>query len=621
MLPFGAASNLTAELRALDATLALLERRLRPRRGARHRRAAGAGAAAAGKRPRDIDARLRGRRRGGASGGPGGGGDAAAFRGLDARLRRVEAAVAAGAAARAAAPAADAPAAEAPATPRARPPAAPSNAPPAPAPTQGPGYRARRLAFNESLPRLPAPVSPAASGPAARVLSFSGILEASRYVEGGAQLGEFSVSLFLRSRAGCLPYGWHPRIYAYADYDRGGPWHVGGCSLLNAVVGRTAPAAWRPLWRKRRACCPAAPEDELFAPGGLGASEKGERARVKDVLWNGPRSDWGLSLSETTGRLLFGLFRGCLSDVQIHRRAWTARDVAAFHAKRPADATPCEPPRARGMPRPTRARGARARAPIPVYYLAHTDAGSLAMRDAFVASVKDAPGDLELREVLAGDLGASQKERYGPKGQLIHRALTENPAGTLVVVADIDIRFFRPLAPLLEAYAERRSADAVFQRDADWSLEANLGLMALRCSARVDAFFAETAAMAATYGAGDKATIKRQNSGVKGGDQRIVNVALKNPARVPALPAISWALLPHELTTRTIDLQRGMMYKHEEATYGYHLNDFGGAGTTPEKARENKMAMLAQEEAAFKEETNKAQALLIKYAQHPPPWD
>ena len=594
-------------------------------------------------------------------------------------------------------------------------------------------------------------MSPAASGPATRgVLSFSGILEASRYVEGGAQLGEFSVSLFLRSRAGCLPYGWHPRIYAYADYDGSGPWHVGGCSLLNAVVGRTAPAAWRPLWRKRRACCPAAPEDELFAPGGLGAREKGERARVKDVLWNGPRSDWGLSLSETTGRLLFGvghrdyvyrprsgrpvrdetvattgpslvddawhsvvavrrrragpvaagggavrdgaafdkfqdsellvyvdgaraetaanatggplgaaataaatralalaagapatdygpphelydathrvplgqLFRGCLSDVQIHRRAWTARDVAAFHAKRPTDATPCEPPRARGMPEADAApRRPRRAAPIPVYYLAHTDAGSLAMRDAFVASIKDAPGDLELREVLAGDLGASQKERYGPKGQLIHKALTENPAGALVVVADIDIRFFRPLAPLLEAYAERRSADAVFQRDADWSLEANLGLMALRCSPRVDAFFAETAAMAATYGAGDKATIKRQNSGVKGGDQRIVNVALKNPARVPALPAISWALLPHELTTRTIDLQRGMMYKHEEATYGYHLNDFGGAGTTPEKARENKMAMLAQEEAAFKEETNKAQALMIKYAQHPPPWD
>ena len=135
------------------------------------------------------------------------------------------------------------------------------------------------LRFNESLPHLPAPVSPAVSGSAARgVLSFSGILEASRHVEGGAQLGEFSVSLFLRSRAGCLPYGWHPWIYAYADYDRGGPWHVGGCSLLNAVVGRTAPAAWRPLWRKRRACCPAAPEDELFAPGGLGAYETGPAA-------------------------------------------------------------------------------------------------------------------------------------------------------------------------------------------------------------------------------------------------------------------------------------------------------------------------------------------------------
>ena len=39
-----------------------------------------------------------------------------------------------------------------------------------------------------------------------------------------------------------------------------------------------APAAWRPLWRKRRACCPAAPEDELFAPGGLGAYETGPAA-------------------------------------------------------------------------------------------------------------------------------------------------------------------------------------------------------------------------------------------------------------------------------------------------------------------------------------------------------
>ncbi|KAH8065917.1 hypothetical protein JL722_305 [Aureococcus anophagefferens] len=739
MLPFGAASNLTAELRALDATLALLERRLRPAAAAPPPPRRRAGAAAAGKRPRGHrraaaaprpPARRRRRRgglpgprraaaarRGGRRGGRRGAGRRARGGRRAAKLRR-----------------------------RAAPRPRPSNAPPAPAPTQGPGYRARRLAFNESLPRLPAPVSPAASGPATRgVLSFSGILEASRYVEGGAQLGEFSVSLFLRSRAGCLPYGWHPRIYAYADYDRGGPWHVGGCSLLNAVVGRTAPAAWRPLWRKRRACCPAAPEDELFAPGGLGAREKGERARVKDVLWNGPRSDWGLSLSETTGRLLFGVghrdyvYRprsgrpvrdetvattGPLlvddawhSVVAVRRRragpvaagGGAVRDGAAFdkfqdsellvyvdgargdrrerdgraprrrgdgggdagvstgrrgagdglraapravrrdapRAARPAlprlpERRPDPPARLdgarrrrvpreaargrdaasrRGHARGRRGAAARGAAPIPVYYLAHTDAGSLAMRDAFVASVKDAPGDLELREVLAGDLGASQKERYGPKGQLIHRALTENPAGTLVVVADIDIRFFRPLAPLLEAYAERRSADAVFQRDADWSLEANLGLMALRCSARVDAFFAETAAMAATYGAGDKATIKRQNSGVKGGDQRIVNVALKNPARVPALPAISWALLPHELTTRTIDLQRGMMYKHEEATYGYHLNDFGGAGTTPEKARENKMAMLAQEEAAFKEETNKAQALLIKYAQHPPPWD
>ncbi|KAH8087740.1 hypothetical protein JL720_7060 [Aureococcus anophagefferens] len=244
MLPFGAASNLTAELRALDATLALLERRLRPAAAAPATAAPPAQARPRRGRDRaDIDAlRRRGR------GGGGGGGDAAAFRGLDARLRRVEAAVAA---ARRGPPrprrtrqrrsSGDAPA------PRPR----PSNAPPAPAPTQGPGYRARRLAFNESLPRLPAPVSPAASGPAAACCpsAASSRRVTSRAAPSSASSADWGLSL--SETTGRLLFGVGHRDYVYRPRS--------GRPVRDETVATTGPSLVDDAWhsvvavRRRRA--------------------------------------------------------------------------------------------------------------------------------------------------------------------------------------------------------------------------------------------------------------------------------------------------------------------------------------------------------------------------------
>ena len=108
---------------------------------------------------------------------------------------------------------------------------------------------------------------------------------------------------------------------------------------------------------------------------------------------------------------------------------------------------------------------------------------------------------------------------------------------------------------------------------------------------------------------------------MRGGDQRVVNVLLKDPERAPGLEPLRWALFPPELMTHSADQQRGMMYKDSAGEAAYHLNDFGGASTAPEKARENKMAMLAHHDKVRADALAKNAAAIAKYAQFPPPWD
>ena len=93
---------------------------------------------------------------------------------------------------------------------------------------------------------------------------------------------------------------------------------------------------------------------------------------------------------------------------------------------------------------------------------------------------------------------------------LVDRALASHADGDVVVVSDLDLRFYRPLARLVHSYiagpvgdeAEApplslrlvheyiAGRDAVFQRDNDYTIQANIGFMALRVTNRTRAFWA-----------------------------------------------------------------------------------------------------------------------------------
>lgn len=286
------------------------------------------------------------------------------------------------------------------------------------------------------------------------------------------------------------------------------------------------------------------------------------------------------------------LFRGCLHGARIRRMALDGAKIAAWDAATraalPADCSTVE------STAPLRLGAAHSK--LPVYYFAYADNGSRAMRDAFVDSLSKVDPDIELREMsLNSDLPDEQVARYGPKGQLIQQALEETPENDIFLVADLDIRFFKPITPLVRAYAEAREADAVFQRDEDWSLSTNLGFIALRSNQRVRDFFGIISQLALNYSQGRPAIIDsaaRKPTTIRGGDQRIVNIAIRDPTRIPQLPTLKWALFPTDILTRSIAQQRGQLYSNEAINVLFHVNDFGSNAVSPDKARETKLALL-----------------------------
>ncbi|KAJ8612140.1 hypothetical protein CTAYLR_002451 [Chrysophaeum taylorii] len=275
------------------------------------------------------------------------------------------------------------------------------------------------------------------------------------------------------------------------------------------------------------------------------------------------------------------LFRGCVRGAQIRRSALDAAAIADWHATLELPETCSAPEKHQYRPPPPRR--------LPVYYLAHADNGSRAMRDDFVASIERVDQNVDLREFLVHSKQTAQIQRYGPKGNLIQRALREALPGDFVVVSDLDVRVFKPIEPIVRSYARARDVDVVFQRDEDWSLVANLGFMALRSTPEVAEFFRVVAEMATNYSQG---LLVPGPGVVLGGDQRIVNAALKDPRRIPTLPVLKWALFPTEIMTRSISQQRGLLYANEALDVLFHVNDFGGNAIAPEKARTTKIALL-----------------------------
>ena len=68
------------------------------------------------------------------------------------------------------------------------------------------------------------------------------------------------------------------------------------------------------------------------------------------------------------------------------------------------------------------------------------------MVDAFRASLRDASDAVELREWTLPEASEDQTARFSTKVALVLRALAEQPPGAVVVIADVDVRFFKPVA-------------------------------------------------------------------------------------------------------------------------------------------------------------------------------
>lgn len=553
------------------------------------------------------------------------------------------------------------------------------------------------LTFLESAWNTPATVwSNVTTRTRRKLLGFDGSPTPTAMLEGGNALRDFTLSLWLKSRRGCVDEGPLSKPHRMTvTYDSYGQWYVAGCALASSVHSVTPPPTWRPEWRARRACCPVEPLVDLHSPAGLSDEAVAARQRVRSLLWNGARSDFGLALLPSGDGLAFGvghrdfvyraksgrpvrdttlvanlssraglldgewhhiaavrrstgdlalyvdgkrlkhaavridgatvgaraataarraaleaaddrphelhdasnfvtlgqLYRGCLFDVALYRRALSVEEIRrqyASHGTPSIDEDACaraslddEPVVDVGL-RPASVPTRR----IPLYFVAHTDNGSIAMRDAFLQSLRD--DRFEPRQVTVDARQTTQKDRYGPKGAMILRALAENPPDSLVLIADIDIRVFRPLYSIIQIYAMMRDADVVFQRDEDWTLAANLGFIALRCRPNVTTFFQTVTRLATQYARG----VPMHDAPIKGGDQRIVNAVLRDPSRVPAWPRLKWALFPPNLMTRSIELQRGLMYRHDATSVLYHINEFGNDRTSPDKARSSKVALL-----------------------------
>ena len=94
--------------------------------------------------------------------------------------------------------------------------------------------------------------------------------------------------------------------------------------------------------------------------------------------------------------------------------------------------------------------------------------------------------------------------------------------------------------------------DVVFQWDKPQQVIGNLGLMAMRCNARVERMWAVTRESVTRYMARDTA-----NSLLMGGDQHTVNKLLYQPTLAGAAP-VRWGVLPPEVATRTSLKRRGM---------------------------------------------------------------
>ena len=285
------------------------------------------------------------------------------------------------------------------------------------------------------------------------------------------------------------------------------------------------------------------------------------RAGRQRVARSGCCAETGWSLEDAPDALAVGqLYVGCLRGVRLAPDAWTPAAVAA-------DAAATAPDTA---------------LKFPLYFVAADDAPSRELRDAMVRSLKD---DVVLREFRPADVGAGVvgRDRWLSKLRLALRAISEGDAASAAIVTDLDLVFFRPVAPLIDRLL--RTRDIVFQRDAADKRDVNLGFFAFKCNDRVRTLL-EGAIRGVTLPWNDTRydLICRKGAGTAcrdPSDQFVLNRLLRRPELLGLPTRATWGFLPLEVATesylKTRVPQNGafhMYFKTDNAVF--HANAAAG---------------------------------------------
>jgi hypothetical protein len=186
---------------------------------------------------------------------------------------------------------------------------------------------------------------------------------------------------------------------------------------------------------------------------------------------------------------------------------------------------------------------------IPLYYYYFNNEESKVLHDSFLQSLKDS-GNLEGLDVrgMEASNGTTNGARWSFKTDMILSQLKAN-RGEVIMFADIDILWMRPIAPLLWRYL--RDQDVVFQRNDDFSLEANIGFMAMRCNDQVIGLWEKVHEITMTEKMSRTPPYKRP--AIQGGDQRIANKLLFNPGLMDTPKDLRWSTLPSDVMTQVGD--------------------------------------------------------------------
>lgn len=480
-------------------------------------------------------------------------------------------------------------------------------------------------------------------------------------LEGGSGLNALTVSLWLKSREGCAGM----RGRSYVDGARA-QWHE-GCVLVSGIYRDTPVSLWKGqdvVWRNA-----TSGNDFGLGLAGDGRAVFGAGYRhVPDLEGRGPHDDASLwpaardSSVRSPGSLLDGgwhhvaatrsgegvlrlyvdgtrvdeVAAACCVDgpvpvPKVYERVGAAVDATKRHGCCPENGFELEDaPEVlrvgqlyRGclrvpqlLPRALDADGVRRlmsetalpdRPRFPLYFVAGDDAGSQAMRDAFVAGLKD---DFDLRERRPGDVHAAGSfegaSRWLTKMRLVLKAIDDHRADpdAVAVVSDMDLTFFRPVAPVIQRLLVAK--DVVFQRDTADKRDVNLGFFAFKCNARVRALVeGVVTGVALPWNDTRYELICRTGAGTSckaPSDQYVLNRLLRRPELLAIPTTVAWGFLPLEVVTESYLKTRipisgafHMYFKTDNVMF--HANTAAGSKKAREIKQDKVNGMLKHYEA------------------------